>query len=91
MSADPQKKTDDYAIELDNSPLPNAKSYAPPSSNFSGALPILSYCGSSILMTVANKYVLSGLNFNMNFLLLAVQVRRHCFFLGRIKAVVALS
>lgn len=36
--------------------------------------PILSYCASSILMTVTNKYVLSGLNFNLNFFLLAVQV-----------------
>lgn len=76
MSADPQKKTDDYSIELDrpHSP-PTAKSHTQsPPSGITGALPILSYCGSSILMTVANKYVLSGLNFNMNFLLLAVQV-----------------
>ena len=35
---------------------------------------ILTYCGSSILMTVANKYVVSGTNFNLNFFLLAVQV-----------------
>ncbi|KAL8710530.1 MAG: hypothetical protein Q9220_004963 [cf. Caloplaca sp. 1 TL-2023] len=35
--------------------------------------PVLSYCGSSILMTVTNKYVLSGFGFNLNFLLLAVQ------------------
>lgn len=33
---------------------------------------ILAYCGSSILMTTTNKYVLSGA-FNMNCLLLAVQ------------------
>ena len=38
---------------------------------------ILSYCGSSILMTVTNKYVLSGTGFNLNFFLLAVQVRHH--------------
>lgn len=35
---------------------------------------ILAYCGSSILMTVTNKYVLSGYDFNMNFLLLFIQV-----------------
>lgn len=35
---------------------------------------IMAYCGSSILMTVTNKYVLSGTNFNLNFFLLAVQV-----------------
>jgi hypothetical protein len=34
---------------------------------------ILSYCGSSILMTVTNKYVLSGRDFNLNFFLLCVQ------------------
>ena len=32
------------------------------------------YCISSILMTVTNKYVLSNLHFQMNFLLLAIQV-----------------
>ncbi|CAG8433881.1 7016_t:CDS:2, partial [Diversispora eburnea] len=36
-------------------------------------LPILTYCGASILMTVTNKYVLSGYDFNMNFLLLCIQ------------------
>ncbi|ODV91604.1 hypothetical protein CANCADRAFT_63099 [Tortispora caseinolytica NRRL Y-17796] len=36
-------------------------------------LPVISYCASSILMTLANKYVVSGYSFNMNFLLLAVQ------------------
>lgn len=34
---------------------------------------VFSYCFSSILMTVTNKYVLSGTNFNMNFVLLCVQ------------------
>ncbi|KAJ2960263.1 hypothetical protein NQZ79_g4426 [Umbelopsis isabellina] len=37
------------------------------------ALPIISYCTASILMTVTNKYVVSGYDFNMNFLLLAIQ------------------
>ncbi|KAF7728297.1 GDP-mannose transporter into the lumen of the Golgi [Apophysomyces ossiformis] len=37
------------------------------------ALPIASYCLASILMTVTNKYVVSGSGFNMNFLLLTVQ------------------
>ncbi|CEG64723.1 GDP-mannose transporter into the lumen of the Golgi [Rhizopus azygosporus] len=36
-------------------------------------LPIASYCFASILMTVTNKYVLSGYEFNMNFLLLTIQ------------------
>ncbi|KAI9190828.1 uncharacterized protein BJ171DRAFT_450687 [Polychytrium aggregatum] len=34
---------------------------------------ILAYCGSSILMTVTNKVVLSSYRFNMNFLVLAIQ------------------
>ncbi|KAI9275512.1 hypothetical protein BDA99DRAFT_495658 [Phascolomyces articulosus] len=38
------------------------------------ALPIGAYCIASILMTVTNKYVVSGYGFNMNFLLLTVQV-----------------
>ncbi|KAI8584646.1 hypothetical protein K450DRAFT_217280 [Umbelopsis ramanniana AG] len=37
------------------------------------ALPIISYCTASILMTVTNKYVVSGYDFNMNFLLLSIQ------------------
>lgn len=40
----------------------------------SPSLSVLAYCGSSILMTVMNKYILSGLDFNLNFLLLCVQV-----------------
>ena len=36
--------------------------------------PVLSYCASSIMMTVANKYILSFPDFNLNFFLLAVQV-----------------
>lgn len=37
------------------------------------SVPILSYCFASILMTVTNKYVVSGRDFNMNFMLLAIQ------------------
>jgi len=35
--------------------------------------PILAYCLASILMTVVNKFVVSGANFSMNFLLLTIQ------------------
>lgn len=78
------KKTDDYTIEMDKidqgnknfeaaAPPPQPRS--PPSNQLSNspALPVLAYCGSSILMTVMNKYVLSGLDFNLNFFLLLVQ------------------
>lgn len=71
-----EKKRDGY-----QPPSMNEKrglSPAPPSKTSSiqnhPSLPILSYCFSSILMTVTNKYVLGGLNFNLNFLLLAIQV-----------------
>lgn len=38
-----------------------------------GPVSIFSYCVSSILMTVTNKYVVNGYSFNMNFVLLLVQ------------------
>jgi GDP-mannose transporter len=77
------KKTDDYTIEMDKldqgsknfePPAPPMPRSAPPSSmNNNPIFPVLSYCGSSIMMTVMNKYVLSG-DFNLNFFLLCVQV-----------------
>ncbi|CAG8435409.1 976_t:CDS:2 [Funneliformis mosseae] len=47
-----------------------------------GTLPILTYCAASILMTVTNKYVLSGYEFNMNFLLLGVQEAKEVLWFG---------
>ncbi|KAJ5081001.1 GDP-mannose transporter [Penicillium angulare] len=78
------KKTDDYAVDMDKldqgnkefeaAPPPPQLRPAPASSSSNNPIfPVLSYCGSSILMTVMNKYVLSGLDFNLNFLLLMVQ------------------
>ncbi|OOQ87597.1 GDP-mannose transporter [Penicillium brasilianum] len=80
------KKTDDYTVEMDKldqggnkefeaapPPLTRAASSPPSSLSNNPALPVLAYCGSSILMTVMNKYVLSGLDFNLNFLLLMIQ------------------
>jgi GDP-mannose transporter len=75
------KKSDDYRVDM---PSPRS-SRAPspvmrPSQKSAGSITenpiaaILGYCGSSILMTVTNKYVLSGVDFNLNFFLLAVQV-----------------
>jgi GDP-mannose transporter len=76
------KKSDDYRIDV-----PSSKSSRAPSpvmrsvSHKNGSITenpvaaILGYCGSSILMTVTNKYVLSGVDFNLNFFLLCVQVR----------------
>ena len=81
-------KRRDFAIELGDR-QPNGHYNAPPrpppptmQQNAAGMrtvvdnplISILTYCGSSILMTVANKYVVSGTNFNLNFFLLFVQV-----------------
>ncbi|KAF4551381.1 GDP-mannose transporter [Elsinoe fawcettii] len=76
--ADEKKR--DFAIEMgeekdnfDAPPPPPKPAMAPSPPINNPALPILSYCGSSILMMVTNKYVLSGLDFNLNFFLLCVQ------------------
>ncbi|KDE08569.1 hypothetical protein, variant [Microbotryum lychnidis-dioicae p1A1 Lamole] len=42
-------------------------------SNNQAALSIVAVCCSSLSMTVANKYIVSGRDFSMNFLMLAVQ------------------
>jgi hypothetical protein len=83
MAADDDNKKRDYTVELgdrqpngtfDAAPKPQqmASPTAPALSN-SPPMSILAYCGSSILMTVTNKYVLNS-SFNLNFFLLAVQV-----------------
>jgi GDP-mannose transporter len=77
------KKRDDYKIDIpDRSDAFNrapSPLRGPPQRTQSvtenAMIAILSYCGSSILMTVTNKYVLSGVDFNLNFFLLCVQVR----------------
>ncbi|TGZ85227.1 UDP-galactose transporter [Ascodesmis nigricans] len=76
-----KEKQEDFRVEIGNekrdfSPTPLRPS--PSASSSSGvtnnpAIAILAYCGASILMTLTNKYVLSGVEFNMNFLLLCVQ------------------
>lgn len=72
----------DYAVVIDQEPENNQSQQntvvAPSGFKLSpgtrAVLPIASYCFASILMTVTNKYVLSGYDFNMNFLLLTIQV-----------------
>ncbi|TKA73183.1 GDP-mannose transporter 1 [Cryomyces minteri] len=74
------KKREDFGIELGDRRGSGFDAPPPPkmppqshSTTSSPLLPILAYCGSSILMTVTNKYVLSDMNFNLNFFLLCVQ------------------
>ncbi|KAH7122542.1 hypothetical protein B0J11DRAFT_342005 [Dendryphion nanum] len=73
------KKSDDYKIDIPErsdayrSPSPIPRGPQRPSSITENAtVSVLAYCGSSILMTVTNKYVLGG-DFNLNFFLLCVQ------------------
>jgi hypothetical protein len=76
------KKSDDYRVDMPSSrssrapsPVMRATSHKSAASITENPIAaILSYCGSSILMTVTNKYVLSGVDFNLNFFLLCVQV-----------------
>ena len=58
------------------SPPQKRQSSFAPASNWQNnpILPVISYCASSIFMTVANKYILSIPGYNLNFFLLAVQV-----------------
>lgn len=79
-----EKKRDDIAIQLDSRgpdsssaavdalPKPVAEMASNGVSN-NPVIAVLSYCGSSILMTTTNKYVLGGA-FNLSFFLLCVQV-----------------
>ncbi len=74
------KKRDDYTIEMDDRKdghfEPPKAPYNPPQLTTSWTnhpmVPIISYCASSISMTVANKFVLLG-DFNLNFFFLCLQ------------------
>lgn len=77
------KKSDDYRVDMGSTRSSRAPSPMRPAAHKSAAsitespiAAILSYCGSSILMTVTNKYVLSGVHFNLPFFLLCIQVWR---------------
>nr|OQO24672.1 GDP-mannose transporter 1 [Rachicladosporium sp. CCFEE 5018] len=80
MSSSNEEPKRDLTIELgdkqDNGSYepPRQAPMAPPATSVANSPPIsiLAYCGSSILMTVTNKIVLTG-TFNLNFFLLAVQ------------------
>jgi GDP-mannose transporter len=81
-----EKKNDDFKLDLGDDRRGesfNAIPLAPRSPTISparifrpenqGILSVISYCMSSIIMTTANKFVLSS-DYNLNFFLLAVQV-----------------
>lgn len=80
-----EKKRDDYTIELGDRqsnghfdaqpkpPPPTAMQSSAATVTNNPVISIFCYCGSSILMTVTNKYVVSGTGFNLNFFLLCVQ------------------
>ncbi|CAO3589368.1 unnamed protein product [Absidia cylindrospora] len=70
------KKEQDYSLIVNTSETDPTPLVASRHIDFSPwmktALPIICYCAASIIMTVTNKYVVSG-DFNMVFLLLSVQ------------------
>jgi len=72
-----KEKQEDYRVEIgdDKRPYSPVRGSAPqtPSPPAGPSMAILSYCIASILMTLTNKYVLSGIDFNLNFMLLAIQ------------------
>ncbi|MBE7182572.1 MAG: hypothetical protein INR71_15430 [Terriglobus roseus] len=86
MMADEKKRDDNIGIQIDDRRADAAASIAAEAQKAgdmaahggvtnSPVIAVLSYCGSSILMTTTNKYVLSGVDFNLSFFLLCVQVR----------------
>lgn len=83
--ADEKKRDDDFVVDVgdrkgrfDSPPrsLPSTPAAPLGAATNNPIFPVLSYCASSILMTVTNKYVLSGTGFNLNIFLLSVQVIR---------------
>lgn len=82
MASEREREKEQFIVDMpDRSPPRSPKISSGGSSSGSSSavtvnsplLPILSYCGASIMMTVTNKYVLSGYDFNLNFFLLCVQ------------------
>ncbi|KAF2115049.1 hypothetical protein BDV96DRAFT_493992 [Lophiotrema nucula] len=75
------KKSDDYKIDMPGGEKAFARAPSPairpaqrqPAVADNPMISIFAYCASSILMTTTNKYVLSGVDFNLNFFLLCVQ------------------
>ncbi|KAF1985934.1 golgi GDP-mannose transporter-like protein [Aulographum hederae CBS 113979] len=73
------KKREDYTVDIGKEKFDSARPESPKMPpqqrgiTEHPAFPVVAYCGSSILMTVTNKYVLSGLDYNLNFFLLCVQ------------------
>ena len=61
-----QQQQYQYNMDSKHSTTSSSGSLATRISN-SGPISIAAYCLSSILMTVTNKYVLSGFSFNLNF------------------------
>ncbi|KAF2095193.1 putative GDP-mannose transporter [Rhizodiscina lignyota] len=69
-----ERKNESHSIDIEDKKQEEAKDSTMSNGITSNPmLAILGYCGSSILMTTTNKYVLSGVDYNLSFFLLCVQ------------------
>jgi GDP-mannose transporter len=74
-----EKRSDNISIDIEDkkdSSRPEETKEAMSGITSNPIIAVVSYCASSILMTTTNKYVMSGVDFNLSFFLLCVQVRR---------------
>lgn len=80
MAEREKQESEAYRVDIPSPPPRRSTSNGGPgaplaSATTSPVLAIVSYCASSILMTVTNKFVFAGSHFNLNFFMLCVQVR----------------
>ncbi|EMD38859.1 hypothetical protein CERSUDRAFT_112581 [Gelatoporia subvermispora B] len=72
-SSRPSNLKDEDVAEIKKAMATGASTAKDSANSISAVPPIVCYCIASILMTVVNKFVVSGQGFNMNFLLLGIQ------------------
>lgn len=82
------KKNEDYVVRMPNTGFDRRDRdlfrSSPPAASLSQSMSkldnsplisVLAYCASSISMTIVNKYVVSGKEWNVNFFYLTIQVQ----------------
>ncbi|ESK96406.1 gdp-mannose transporter [Moniliophthora roreri MCA 2997] len=73
MASTSNKQYPEDAAEVKKALATGANGQNEQTMQLSAIPPVVCYCLASILMTVVNKFVVSGANFSMNFLLLCIQ------------------